>query len=141
MIRRYKDKDLSQLLDSWYSASQVAHPFLDERFLAQERREIAETYLPNSETWVYELDGRVVGFISLVGNEVGGIFVDARIQRQGIGRALMDKARGMRDYLELDVFENNRIGRNFYKKYGFVQIAESVHDQTGFTQFRLKLVG
>lgn len=39
---------------------------------------IANVYLPNAGTWVWESDGRVVGFISLPGNEVGGIFVDPK---------------------------------------------------------------
>lgn len=114
-------------------------PFLDEAFFADERRNIAEIYLPNAETWVYELDGVVVGFISLVGNEVGGIFVDSRFQRQEIGRALINKARSMRDALELDVFKDNTIGRQFYKTYGFVQMDEYVHDETGFKLLKLEL--
>jgi putative acetyltransferase len=141
MIREYEDKDLSELLDAWYSASQVAHPFLDEDFFEQERRNIAALYLPNAETWVYELDGVVVGFIALIGNEVGAIFVDAKFHRQGIGRALMDKARSIRDVLELDVFKDNQVGLKFYEKYGFNEVDEHLHAETGFMQLRLKLHG
>ena len=139
MIREYEEKDLSELLDAWYSASQVAHPFLDEDFFEQERRNIAALHLPNAETWVFELDGVVVGFIALIGNEVGGIFVDANFHGQGIGRALMDKARSMRDVLELDVLKDNQVGRKFYEKYGFSQVDEYLHEETGFMQLRLRL--
>lgn len=139
MIREYEERDLSELLDAWYSASQVAHPFLDEDFFEQERRNIAVLYLPNAETWVYELDGVVVGFIALLGNEVGGIFVDARLHRRGIGRALMDKARSIRNVLELYVFKDNQVGRKFYEKYGFSEVDEYLHAETGFMQLRLKL--
>lgn len=139
MVRGYEDKDLSQLLDVWYAASQAAHPFLDEAFFKQERRNIAERHLPDAETWVYELDGVVVGFIALIGNEVGAIFVDPRFHGQGIGRALMDEARRTRDVLELDVFKDNPIGRNFYERYGFVQVAEHLHEETGFLLLRLQL--
>lgn len=139
MIRAYQEKDLSELLDAWYSASQVAHRFLDEDFFEQERSNIAALYLPNAETWVYELDGVVVGFISLVGNEVGGIFVDSKFHSQGIGQALMDHARSIRDVLELDVFKDNPLGRKFYKKYGFIQVDEHLHEETGFMLLRLKL--
>lgn len=139
MIREYEERDLSELLDAWYSASQVAHPFLDEDFFEQERRDIAALYLPNAETWVYELDGVVIGFIALIGNEVGGIFVDAGFHGQGIGRALMDKVRSLRDVLELDVFKDNQIGRKFYEKYGFSEVDEHLHAETGFMQLRLKL--
>ena len=141
MIRRYEEKDLSQLLEAWYSASQVGHPFLDEDFLEQERRDIAALYLPHAETWVYELDGVVVGFIALIGNNVGGIFVDAKFHRQGIGRALMDQARHMRQTLELNVFQDNLVGRKFYEKYGFSPVNESLDEATGFMQLRLRLNG
>lgn len=139
MIRAYEEKDLSQLLEAWYSASKVAHPFLDEDFFDQERRDIATRHLPNAETWVFERDGLVVGFIALIGNEVGGIFVDARFHGQGIGRALMDHARRSRDVLELDVFKDNLVGRRFYEKYGFRQVGEHLHPETGFMQLRLRL--
>ena len=139
MIREYEDKDLEELLEAWYSASKVAHPFLSEEFLEQERKNIESVHLPNAETWVYELNGAVVGFIALIGNEVGAIFLDPEFHGKGIGRALMDHARSIRDVLELDVFKENKIGRNFYKKYGFIEEYEYLHKETGFMQLRLKL--
>ena len=139
MIRKYEEKDLCELLDAWNSASKVAHPFLDEDFLEQERRNIAALHLPNAETWVFELDGVVVGFIALIGNEVGAIFVDAKFHGRGIGRALMDHARSSRDVLELDVFKDNLVGRKFYERYGFSQVGEHLHEDTGFIQLRLIL--
>ncbi len=141
LIRAYEEKDLSNLLEVWYAASQVAHPFLDEAFFDQERRDIPALYLPQAETWVYERDGVVVGFIALIGNEVGAIFVDPKLHGQGIGRALMDKARSLRDVLELDVFKDNLVGRRFYEAYGFRPVTEHVHEETGFVQLRLRLDG
>lgn len=37
MIRKYEDKDAEELLEAWYSGSQVGHPFLNEEFFEQER--------------------------------------------------------------------------------------------------------
>jgi len=88
---------------------------------------------------VYEQNGSVIGFIALIGNEVGGIFLDPKFHGKGIGRAMMDHARSLRDVLELDVFKDNSIGRNFYNKYGFIEEYEHVHKETGFMQLRLKL--
>lgn len=139
MIRPYKATDLNELLEAWYSASLVGHPFLDEGFFQQERRRIREVYLPNAETWVFEQDGRVVGFISLIGNEVGAIFVNSNYRGRGIGRALMDHARGLRDFLELDVFKDNKVGREFYEKCGFHQIDEHWDEESGLMQLRLRL--
>lgn len=57
---------------------------------------------------------------------------------QGIGKALMDKAQEIHGNLELDVFKINTIGRNFYSKYGFKQLEEKLHEQTGQQVLRLK---
>ena len=139
MIRKYQAKDLEDVLVAWAAASAVAHPFLSDEFLAEERQNIANVYLPKAETWVCELDGRVVGFISLLGNEVGAIFVDPKVHGVGIGRALMDHARGLREELEVEVFKANVIGRAFYARYGFELMQEKVHDQTGLDVMRLTL--
>ncbi|EMI26556.1 GCN5-related N-acetyltransferase [Rhodopirellula europaea SH398] len=138
VIRSYESTDLDELLDVWTSASKVAHPFLSPEFLAQERENIPAIYLPNAETWVYELDGAVVGFIALLGNEVGAIFVDPTYQKRGIGRQLMDHAVSVRGDLELDVFVDNPIGRGFYEHYGFVSLEQKLHEPSGHSVFRLR---
>lgn len=115
-------------------------PFFDEEFFEQEQKNISEIYLPNAETWVFEQDGVVVGFISLIDNEVGGIFVDSNRHGKGIGSALMNHARTIRETLELDVFKENLVGRAFYEKFCFVQVDEHLHEETGFMQLRLKLI-
>lgn len=140
MIRKYEEKDLAELIDAWYSASKVAHTFLSEDFFKQERRNIADLYIPNVETWVYEKDNKVIGFISLMENEVGAIFVDPEFHGKGIGRALMEHAKSLREFLELYVFKENKIGRNFYEKCGFKFVSEHLHEETGFMQLRLKLI-
>ena len=92
-----------------------------------------------SETWVYEQSKKVIGFISLRNNEVGGLFVDATFQRQGIGRSLLDHIKQSRNYLELEVFEDNQIGQNFYRNYGFKEVDNYSCEETGFMQIRLRL--
>ena len=139
MIRKYEERDLDDLLAAWAAASEVAHPFLSPEFLASERENIPNLYLPNAETWVYEADGRVVAFIALIGNEVGAIFVHSDHQRTGIGQVLMDKAKSLREELEVEVFVANSIGRAFYAKYGFKPVEEKVHEPTGQDVLRLRL--
>ena len=141
MIRSYRAKDLEALLAAWEAASAIAHPFLSEDFLAQERRNIAERYMPRAETWVWEEAGHVLGFISLLEHEIGGIFVHPDHQRKGIGRGLVDHARSRRGMLELEVFEANAIGRAFYAKRGFEPVKRGVHLETGQAVLRLRLAG
>jgi putative acetyltransferase len=139
MIRKYQSADREEVLNVWAEASALAHPFLSQEFLELERYNIPNMYMPQAETWVWEADGRVVGFISLLGNEVGAIFVDPEFHRSGIGRALMDRARALRGELEVEVFEKNLLGRAFYAKLGFEFMHKKVHDQTGFELMRLRL--
>ncbi len=138
IIRKYLDGDLNDVLSSWELASRVGHPFLTEEFLKQERYNIPNIFLPNSETWVIEQDGQVFGFIALLGNEVGAIFVKPQFHGSGAGKALMDKAQALHGDLEVEVFEKNVIGRRFYAKYGFEPLSKSVHEETGFKLLRLK---
>jgi putative acetyltransferase len=137
-IRRFRGSDLDRLLDLWERASRLAHPFLDDDFLRRERRTIADVFMPKSETWVYVREGAAVGFISLLGNEIGGLFVDPSAQRQGIGRALVDHARSLRGELEVEVFAANRIGRGFYEGYGFTPAGEGKEAETGHPILRMR---
>ena len=75
MIRESRPEDCDEVLSVWSAASALAHPFLDENFLERERHDIRNEYLPKADTWVWEADGRVVGFISLLGNEVAVVSV------------------------------------------------------------------
>ncbi len=138
LIREYRHEDLADILTAWESGSKVAHPFLTEQFLEQERHNIPNMYLPNAETWVAEADGQVIGFIALIGNEVGAIFVKSEFHSLGVGRGLMDKAQELRGELEVEVFKANEIGRKFYSAFGFELLAESIHEPTGHALLRLR---
>lgn len=85
LIRRYQPEDTDALLRLWEEASRLAHPFLEEPFFDSERANIVEVYLPAAETWVAESGQRLAGFVSLLGTEIGGLFVDAGFHRQGTG--------------------------------------------------------
>ena len=137
-IRQYKETDLSGILSSWENASKIAHPFLTKEFLDKERYNIPNLYLPNADTWVADINGSVVGFIALLGNEVGAIFVEPKFQGAGVGTALMNKAQGIHGDLEVEVFQANPIGRKFYDSYGFKPMSEKDHAETGHRLLRLK---
>lgn len=137
-IRQYEDADLDAVLMSWEIATRLAHPFMADEFIAQERINTSEIYLPNTDTWVVEFDGSVKGFIALMGNEVGAIFLQPDYHGKGAGKALMDKAQQLHGDLEVEVFKENSIGRKFYSRYGFEYLNEKTHEPTGEQVLRLK---
>ncbi|MEH6443806.1 MAG: GNAT family N-acetyltransferase [Oceanospirillaceae bacterium] len=137
-IRQYQVSDLADLMATWENSNNLAHPFLNEDFIAQVRKDIPALYLPNADTWVVEVNQRVVGFIALIGNEVGAIFLQPEYQGNKIGKMMMDKAQELHGAIELEVFKNNSIGRQFYSKYGFKLLEEKIHEPTGETVLRLR---
>jgi putative acetyltransferase len=137
VIRKYEQADCDAVIEVWSAASSAATPFLSEEFLAEERERIRTIWLPKAQTWVIESSKNMVGFISLIGNEVGALFVHLDFQGRGLGRALMDHAASMHDELFLDVFEDNFLGRRFYDRYGFTFVHKHIHEPSGHMQIRL----
>ena len=140
MIRKYQRKDTDAIVSVWYQSSSLAHPFLEAAFMEKEKRNVREMYLPNTETWVFEKEGAVVGFISMMGNEVGAIFVRPNFHGQGIGRALMDTVAKLHPTLEVEVFERNKLGRAFYDKYGFEIVKNHIHEETKQSLLRMEFL-
>ncbi len=136
-IRKYKDEDLTEILSIWEKASQLAHSFLSDEFMIQERYNLPNMYIPAADTWIAEVDGKVVGFISLIGNEVGGLFVNPSFHKLGIGFSLMNIAKKLHGDLVVEVFKENTIGRMFYERYGFIQKNQYHHKDSGEQMLRL----
>lgn len=140
MIRPYHANDINELIDTWREATSIAHPFMNDKFLDKEEINIRNIYLPNTKTWVYSSKTGLTGFISMMGNEVAAIFVRPENQGHGIGRLLMNYVLQFHDELEVEVFQENSIGRAFYERYGFKLIKEHLHDETQKALLRLKFV-
>ena len=138
MIRKHKETDLEVILDVWYQASALAHPFFDPAFIEKVKKDMREIYIPDSETWVFEESGIVIGFISMLGNEIGGLFVMPNHHSKGIGTQLVNFIAEFHEELEVEVFKENKIGRAFYHKYGFKIIKEYIHQETNNRLLRMK---
>jgi len=141
MIREYAETDLEELLDVWYKSTSIAHPFMDQTFLKKEEKNIRDIYIPNTKTWVFPNSQGLDGFISMIENEVGAIFVRPEKHGQGIGKVLMDHVCQIHEEIEVEVFKDNKIGRAFYDKYGFKTTKEHVHEETKRVLLRMKFIG
>ncbi len=137
MIRKYQDGDTNAVVSCWRSASELAQHFLKPEFLDQEAEAMRNLYLKHAETWVTEIGGEVVGFVSIIGDEVGGLFLDPDYHGQGLGRALLDKAVAEKGPLKVEVFRENSIGRQFYAAYGFQATDEYIHEPSGQATIRM----
>lgn len=134
MIRNYRKTDLEEMVRIWYEASVIAHSFIPASFWALQKSAMKEKYLPLAENFVFQEEGQIVGFISLVGERVCALFVAPGMQGRGIGRALLEHAKTLRGRLSLNVYRENESALRFYEMCGFVAAGEEVDEYTGCMQ-------
>ncbi len=137
MIRKYKEKEIPHLIEIWEQAAEMAHPFLSNEFTKMVKKAMTDIYLPNSETWVYEESGIVVGFISMAKNEIGGMFILPNYHSKGIGTSLVKHICQFHNELEVEVFNENKIGKPFYEKIGFKIMKEYIQEETNQKVLRM----
>jgi len=138
-IREFRDDDLDGIMAVWEPSFRSAHPFLTDEFVASVRSAIPEVFIPNSKTWVAERDQRIVGFMSLLGQEVGGLFVDPNEFRTGVGQTLLRQACQLHSALTVEVFTKNDHAVRFYRKFGFQDDSRRTHEESGFELTRMSL--
>ena len=139
MIREYQSEDADAVVSIWREATALAHPFLKPEFVAQETDNLRNIYLKFADTSVMEQNGTVVGFIALIEDEIGGLFLQPSFHGRGLGRTLVDHAVALKGPLRVEVFAQNAIGRRFYQKYGFADCGEYLHENSGEQTLKLAM--
>ena len=92
-----------------------------------------------SKTFVYEEEGKIKGFISIINKEfIGALFVDNDSQGQGIGRKLIEYVLNKFTTLNLAVYKNNIKSVGFYRKMGFEVISEEINEDSKFPEYIMK---
>jgi putative acetyltransferase len=131
MIRYFESSDTDQVISIWLVASIEAHDFVKKEFWESKVADMRDIYLPASETYVYEDNGIIKGFVSLHGDVLAAIFVSPGEQGKGIGGQLVAKSKQARRNLSLTVYKSNQKSVEFYKKCGFKTVSEQVDEHTG----------
>jgi chorismate mutase/GNAT superfamily N-acetyltransferase len=87
------------------------------------REYVGSWQLDVREVWVAESAGTLLGFASVQGDWLDGLYVTPDAAGQGIGSALLDVVKGLRPRgFCLWVFESNRSARTFYDHRGLVAL-------------------
>jgi ribosomal protein S18 acetylase RimI-like enzyme len=131
ILRPYTPADLDAVMAIWRRASEAGHPFLSAADLDADAELVRTLYIPGAEITVAEEDGRILGFVALVGTFVGGLFVDPAAHRRGVGRRLMADAESRRGPLTLEVYVANATARAFYRALGYREILCQITDDQG----------
>ena len=85
--------------------------------------------------------GKALGFLSFVKeNQIGGLFVDNSAQDRGVGYALMEQAKRLFSFLELDVYARNEKAVHFYLRQGFQAVVVFKGEDTGEESIRMRWI-
>lgn len=84
MIRKWQSEDTAPLLSLWLESTTEAHPFIDASYWQANEAVVRDEYLPAAETWVWEENGTLCGFISVMPFPVrGGVVYRPGVHRKG----------------------------------------------------------
>lgn len=123
-IRLYKTEDFEPITRLWFDAQTVAMPDMMARM--DYKFDEAQAYFRNvivleTQMWVYERDGVPLGFIAIQGELIDRLYVHPAYHRQGIGQALLMKARELLpEHIWLYTHVANKMARAFYEKNDFI---------------------
>jgi putative acetyltransferase len=131
IIRKFEPADMDEVLKIWLEASIEAHDFVKKEFWESQLEAMRTEYIPASDTFVYTENKKVKGFISLSNQTLAAIFVAPDARGKGIGTQLMNKAKSLKNSLNLTVYKLNTKSGDFYKKHGFKITRERTCDHTG----------
>lgn len=134
MIRAFQMDELETVMKIWLKTNIAAHDFMTKDYW-QGNYELVKKILPDSTVFVYEEDNAILGFIGLTENDIAGIFIDAKSQSKGIGKALLDYVKKNYSGLSLQVYKKNPRAVKFYLREGFVVSNEQTDENTGETEF------
>jgi GNAT superfamily N-acetyltransferase len=123
IIRPYRPADFEPVTDLWRCARLLAFPAVEARAghtAEEDRRYFREVLQVKNDVWVAEVDGHPAAFMAIAADFIDQLYVAPGHQRQGVGRALIARARQLSPGgLRLFTFQSNASARAFYEKNGF----------------------
>lgn len=124
MIRLYREEDFETVTKFWFEAMSAAMPALSKRMgytLEDAREYFLKAVVAQDQIWVYERGGAPLGFLAIQGKFIDRLYVHPAYHRQGIGQALLMKARQLLPkHMWLYTHVANKMARAFFEKNGFV---------------------
>lgn len=118
MIRKLQKTDINRVAEIWLDANIKAHSFIPFQYWTDHYTGVKEQ-LALAEVYVYESMGDILGFIGMVDDYIAGIFVCEQAQSSGIGKGLLEFAKGIKETLRLNVYQKNVRAVRFYQREGF----------------------
>lgn len=136
MIRNLENKDIDKIMSIWLESTIKAHDFISKEYWENNYNTVKDVYIPMAETFVYEDEEVIKGFISIINKEfIGALFVSTDCQGSGIGKQLIDHAIDKYKKLSLAVYKDNKKSVEFYINRGFKILEEQANEDSGHHEY------
>ena len=130
MIRKLQKTDVIKVADIWLDSNIKAHDFIPAQYW-KSNFELVKELLLQATVYVDEDNQKIQGFIGMNEEYIEGIFVSDEMQSQGIGKILLNYAKGKRNKLFLNVYQKNIRAISFYQREGFEVQYSGLDEATG----------
>jgi ribosomal protein S18 acetylase RimI-like enzyme len=129
-IRDFVESDFDEVVAGWHLTNRVSYWYVREHqqhTLDDARRFFRDNVLRECRVWVAERACQPIGLLALHDSWIRQLAVFPSFQRQGVGTALLQKAREHSPgELRLYTFQRNNAARAFYERHGFSVVALGV---------------
>ncbi len=138
MIRKFKAEDETKILTMWVKANFRVNDFIERDFWIENFNEMKDKII-NNETYIYEYDGEIQGFVNIINNcEITAIVTKEDSLKQGIGRKLINYCKEKKENLNIKVYENNVAGVVFILRMEFKNIGVHIDEKTAEKEYILE---
>lgn len=120
-VRRATPLDIAHVAQVFIEARTQCLPFLNWQYELDIVEAVFHRRLTDTEMFVAEIEGQVVGFITVLPGEIEDLYLHPDYHRRGIGSALLQEGLSRAGApTRLWVFQENRAARAFYESHGFL---------------------
>ncbi len=139
MIKIFTENQMDELMDFWLDNIKKTNDFVGAKYWEDLSANFRENYLPESETYIYEDEGKIAAFISII--EDGAIvsfFVGQPWRNQGIGKQLLDLAKSKYKILDISIYKKNQGAIEYFANRGFKVLYEQNDVNTGEAEYFMR---
>lgn len=130
MLKQFDKNDIDAIMNIWKHNNQMFQSFITTKYWAENYVSARDEFLKN-KIFVYTEAARILAYIVVNSNhEIISIQVLPEIQREGIGKILVDNLKKENNELSVKVYEKNVNAMLFFKSMGFRKISDGINENS-----------
>lgn len=128
MLKQFNKKDIDIIMKMWKDNNQKFQSFINNEYWINNYIKTRDEFLQN-KIYVYTEASKILAYIVVNNNsEILDIQVSPEIQREGIGKLLLEKLKRENDKLLVNTYEKNINAVLFFKSMGFKKIMDKIQE-------------